>query len=175
MAFPSIYLQETTDSLSVRISALTNETPALWGKMDVAQMLAHCNVTYEYLYTDKHPKPNFLIKLILKLFVKGKVVGDKLEYAKNSPTAPEFKMSDKKSFEKERDLLIQNILRTQELGEAYFDNRESHSFGVLTKNEWNNMFFYSIMKFKARFFGVVKASHLFEFVISIIVKSGIFC
>ncbi len=141
MKNPNIFTKEVCNQVIERINKLSNDTPALWGKMDVAQMLAHCNVTYEYLYTDKHPKPKFCIKLILKLFVKGKVVGGTLEYAKNSPTAPEFKMSDKKSFEKERDLLIQNILRTQELGEAYFDNRESHSFGVLTKNEWNNMFY----------------------------------
>jgi len=35
------------DSLEIieRINKLSPSTPALWGKMDVAKMLAHCNVT----------------------------------------------------------------------------------------------------------------------------------
>jgi len=28
-----------------------------------------------------------------------------------------------------------------ELGEAHFDKKESHSFGVLTKGEWDTMFY----------------------------------
>ena len=31
--------------------------------MLVAQMLAHCCVTYEMVYTDKHQRPNALTKL----------------------------------------------------------------------------------------------------------------
>ena len=33
------------------------------------------------------------------------------------------------------------ITKTQELGEQYFDGKESHSFGNLTSNEWNNLFY----------------------------------
>ena len=57
------------DSLEIieRINKLSPSTPALWGKMDVAKMLAHCNVTYEFIYTEKHPKPNPFTKLIIFL------------------------------------------------------------------------------------------------------------
>ena len=44
-------------------------------------------------------------------------------------------------FETEKARLIDYIEKTQQLGEAHFDNKESHSFGVLTKTEWNNMFY----------------------------------
>ena len=37
--------------------------------------------------------------------------------------------------------LIDYINRTQQLGENHFDGKESHSFGPLTKTEWNNMFY----------------------------------
>ncbi len=33
------------------------------------------------------------------------------------------------------------ITQTQQLGEPHSDGREPHSFGRLTKTEWNNMFF----------------------------------
>lgn len=104
--------------------------------MNVAQMLAHCNFTYELVYETKHPKPYALKKLMLKLFVKGIVVSDK-PYKKNSPTASEFIMVDTKGFEKEKTRLIEHINKTAQLGEAHFDGKESVSFGKLTKNEWN--------------------------------------
>lgn len=53
-----------------RINKLTPQTKANWGKMTVAQMLAHCNVTYEMIYENNHPKPSGFAKIMLKLFVK---------------------------------------------------------------------------------------------------------
>lgn len=123
-----------------RINNLKPETPAKWGKMNVAQMLAHCNVSYEMIYENIHPKPNPILKFVLKLFVKGKVVTEK-PYAQNSPTAPAFIITDAKQFEKERTRLINHINQTLENGPAYFDGRESHSFGKLNIIEWNNMLY----------------------------------
>ena len=130
------------DSLEIieRINKLSPSTPALWGKMDVAKMLAHCNVTYEFIYTEKHPKPNPFTKLILKLFVKKLVVSNQ-SYKKNNPTAPAFIITNEKEFETEKNNLINYIATTQELGESHFDGKESHSFGRLNKTEWNNMFY----------------------------------
>lgn len=108
--------------------------------MNVAQMLAHCNVTYEMVYENIHPKPNAFVKFILKMVVKKKVVTE-TPYPKNGKTAPAFIITESKDFEKEKERLINYILRTQELGENYFDSKESHSFGVLSKAEWNNMFY----------------------------------
>jgi hypothetical protein len=128
------------DGLLGRINSLTPKSTGLWGKMTVAQMLAHCNVSYEMVYTEKHPKPKGLMKLMLKLFVKQTVVSEK-PYKKNSRTAPAFLITDEKDFEKEKKRLTDYLIKTQELGEAYFHNKESHSFGPLTKTEWNNLFY----------------------------------
>lgn len=133
------FIKTDTEDFINRINQLTPETKALWGKMDVSQMLSHCNVTYEFLYDDIHPKPNAFMKLILKLFVKKMVVNEK-SYKPNNPTAPQFIITSDKNFEVEKGRLIDYINRTQELGEAYFDGKESHSFGKLNKTEWNNMF-----------------------------------
>jgi hypothetical protein len=58
-----------------RINKLTPETKANWGEMCVDQMLAHCNVTYEMAYENKHPKPSGIKKFLVKTFVKNAVVG----------------------------------------------------------------------------------------------------
>lgn len=140
MALGNIFIEKVTNDLIQRINSLSSDTESQWGKMDVSQMLAHCNVTYEMVYEDKHPKPNRFMKLILKIFVKNMVVSDK-PYKRNNPTAPAFKITDKRDFEAERKRLIDYIQRTQRLGEKDFDGRESHSFGKLNINQWNNMFY----------------------------------
>jgi len=136
----NIFTIETTNEIIARINALTNETQALWGKMQVAQMLAHCSVSYETIYTNKHPKPNAFVKFILKNFVKKYVVNEK-PYKKSSQTAPYFIIADERDFETEKKKLIDYILKTQELGENAFEGKESVSFGAMTKNEWNNMLY----------------------------------
>lgn len=140
MDLPNIFTEEVSQQIIDRINKLTPETQAQWGKMNVPQMLAHCNVTYEMIYTDKHPKPNFLMKAMLKAMVKNKVVTP-APYAQNGPTAPAFKIADKREFEKEKVRLVDHINQTQQLGENEFDGKESHSFGKLNKNEWNNMLY----------------------------------
>lgn len=141
MALPNIFTKEVSENVIERINALQVSTPASWGKMDVAQMLAHCNVTYELVYEEsKHPKPNFLMKVILKSFVKKTVVNE-VPYKPNNPTAPAFLIKDSRDFAAEKTRLINHIVKTQELGENHFDNKESHSFGKLNKTEWNNMFY----------------------------------
>jgi hypothetical protein len=103
-------------------------------------MLAHCNVAYELVYEDKHPRPNALMKFIIKLVAKDLVVNEK-PYKKSTMTSPHFIIKDEREFNKEKARLIDYITKTQHLGESYFDKKESHSFGVLTKGEWNNMFY----------------------------------
>ena len=136
----NIFKKETVDKAIGRINKLNSKSTGLWGKMTVDQMLAHCNVSYEMVFTDKHPKPNGLMKLMLKLFVKQTVVNEK-PYKKNSRTAPAFLIANERDFEIEKKRLIDHRTKTQELGEDYFDNKESHSFGPLTKTEWNNLFY----------------------------------
>ena len=80
------------------------------------------------------------MKLILKLLVKNTVVGE-TPYKRNLRTAPAFLMTTEKDFNAEKARLIGYINRTQQLGEKEFDGKESLSFGKLTINEWNNMFY----------------------------------
>ncbi|MEI6488373.1 MAG: DUF1569 domain-containing protein [Bacteroidota bacterium] len=136
----NIFKQEVTQEIIERINRLENTTQPVWGKMTVGQMLAHCNVTYEMVYEDKHSKPSAFMKFILKAFVK-KTVVDETPYKHNSRTAPQFLMTDPKDFSNEKQRLISYIKKTQVNGENFFDGKESHSFGALKKTEWNNMFY----------------------------------
>lgn len=122
-----------------RINKLTPETQRKWGTMSVDQMLAHCNVAYETIYEpQKHPKPSFIASFFLKKFVKSKTVNE-IPYRQNIPTGPMFKIKGNRNFEEEKRRLIGFIQKTQQLGREAFEGKKSHSFGVLTAQEYNNM------------------------------------
>jgi hypothetical protein len=149
----NIFDKAVTDEIIERIQKLQPTSKPEWGKMSADQMLAHCNVTYEYIYEPgKHKKPGALFKFMMKLFVKNAIVNEK-PYKKNGPTGPDFKVTATKNFEEEKSRLIDYILQTQALGAEHFDGKESHGFGALNKKEWNNMF-YKHLDHHLRQFGV---------------------
>lgn len=134
----NIFDVNDTHEFIERINRLTPTTRPQWGKMNVAQMLAHCNVTYELIYENKHPRPGRLMRFLIQLFAKKIVVGDK-PYKKNLATAAVFRVETEKTFDLEKERLIGYLTRTQQLGAAYFDGKESHSFGKLSIKEWNTL------------------------------------
>lgn len=136
----NIFDAKETETVIGRINNLSPTTKPQWGKMSADQMLAHCNVTYEMAFEDTHAKPNGFTKFMLKLFVKNTVVNEK-PYKKNGRTAPQFIIADTKNFVEEKARLTDYIKKAQGLGEAHFDGKESHSFGPLNKQEWNNLFY----------------------------------
>ncbi len=146
----NVFNTTDTNEIIARINTLTPTTTAQWGKMDVAKMLAHCNVSYELVYDNIHPKLNFFMRFIIKTLVKPKVVNEE-PYTKNGPTGAMFIVKSDKDFETEKARLIAYINKTQALGAAHFEGVESHGFGVLTSTQWNNMFYKHLNHHLAQF------------------------
>ena len=139
MTIENLFGQEGFARTRERVLALTSDTRAQWGKMNVAQMLAHCNVAYEIEYTDKHPRPNALTRLLIRLFAKRAVVGPK-PYPRNGRTAPMFVIADERDFAVEQQRLLDHLDRTHELGAAHFDGKENQGFGKLSLEQCNTLF-----------------------------------
>lgn len=153
MALPSIYLQETTDSLAARISALTNETPALWGKMNAGQMLSHCCVAYQQVLGENTDKPGMFMKWLLKTFFKQSMVNE-VPYKPNLPTGPTFiRLNQDFDIETEKQNLIAYVQKIQELGPDGLSAKSSLTLGKLTAIEWNNLL-YKHIDHHLRQFGV---------------------
>ncbi len=137
----NIFDKQIIDEIIHRIQQLQPTTHPQWGKMSVDQMLAHCNVTYRFTYeSEQFKKPGAFKKFILKSLVKKYVVNENA-YRRNGNTAPEFIMTGSKDFEKEKAMLISNINKTQQLGADHFEGLENFSFGKMTSQEWNNLFY----------------------------------
>jgi len=140
MALLNTFDPKTTEVTLNRLAKLNHSTTPQWGKMNAAQMLAHLNVPYDIENGKKQTKISGFGKLMLKLFVKNIVVGDK-PYAKNSRTSPDFIIADERDFEKEKALFIANLKETEAKGAAYFEGRESSAFGKLTSTQWSTQFY----------------------------------
>jgi hypothetical protein len=136
----NIFEQTTVEELIGRVNQLEWNKKPLWGKMDAAQMLAHCCVTYEMIYEQIHPQPGMFKKWLLRMIIKPIVTGEK-NYPKSSRTAPEFIITGNKNFLEEKNRLIDYMRRVQEDGTNFFEGKNSHSFGPLNAKEWNNMMY----------------------------------
>lgn len=137
----NIFKKEVSEEVINRINNLKPEQKPLWGKMNAAQMLAHLNIQYQALYENqKFKKPNFLMRFIMKTFLKPIVTGDK-PYKKNGKTAPYFLVTSDKDFEAEKSILIKNIQKTQKNGVEVLLPRDTKSFGKMTTKQWNNMLY----------------------------------
>lgn len=140
MTFPSVFQSDVVDVLTDRIEQLRADTRPQWGVMNATQMLAHSCVSYEMVFENKHPRPNALMRFVLRLAVKQAVVGD-APYRHNTRTAPAFIIRDARDFETERQRLVVYLRRVQLLGAKQFEGKESLSFGPLTALEWNVLFY----------------------------------
>ncbi len=141
MALPNVFDPQVTAQLVERLQKISPEAKPLWGTMDAGQMVAHCNVAYEYVFEPEKYKPiPGILKPILKLLVKPKIVNE-VPYKQGSPTGSDFKIKGSKDYGAEKERLISFIEKTQKAGSVFFEGKESHAFGKLTSTEWNNMFY----------------------------------
>src|SRR5471030_2005569 len=111
-------LFEPADRASIfeRLNALQTSASRQWGKMNSAQMLAHCSAAIETSTGDRPMKQAFIGKLLAP-FVRKSILGDK-PFSRNSPTDPTFVIRDERDFGAERKRLIDLINRFAQRGPA---------------------------------------------------------
>jgi Protein of unknown function (DUF1569) len=123
-----------------RIENLKPDAQRQWGKMDVAQMIAHCNVPIEQA-TGKVPfkdESNFISRTLIKWLVFSNV--KKGSFGKNAPTVKSFVISDPKDFEKEKQRILQNLEEFYAKGNQ--DGLNPHpGFGKFTKDNWGELMY----------------------------------
>src|SRR5450631_2949067 len=121
-------------AIADRIAALPPTATRQWGKMDVAQMLAHCSAALE-VGTGDRPRKQALIGKIFAPFARTSLLGDK-PFSKNSPTDPTFVITDSRDFAREKQRLTDLIGRFR-AGGASAAGKQVHSFlGRISGDEW---------------------------------------
>ena len=152
MAYPSIYEQKTVEALAQRIGKLSKLSSAIWGKMKVAQMLAHCCIPYEQIFGERNDRISGIMKFLMRYVFKKSMVNE-VPYKQSLPTAPFFIMADDKDFEKEKKRLLNYINKCQQLGADGLVKQKHQALGMLKALEWNNLL-YKHLDHHLRQFGV---------------------
>jgi len=97
----SIDDKATRDELIRRISALDQNSKAQWGKMNVYQMTKHCTLWEEMILGRKKYRQVFIGRLFGRLALKS-VLKDDSPLRHNTPTVPEFVITDKGDVEEQK-------------------------------------------------------------------------
>jgi hypothetical protein len=130
----SLFDTAAYNEVKQRINNLTPQSQRQWGKMEPAQMLAHCKEAFKVPLSDKAYPPMMLGKL-LGWMMKHKLYNDSL-WGKNAPTAPDFIIKDQRDFEKEKQELIALIDKFHTSGPEKIGNFPHPFFGTFTKDQW---------------------------------------
>ncbi len=131
----SIFTDEAHNEIINRLSHLEKDSKAKWGKMDVAQMVTHCQYPLNVILEkeDYNLKPNWLIKT----FFKKAMYSDK-PWKKNLPTVSRFKTEADKDFILEKPKLKKLIEELHSYKNR--DDWQPHPvFGKMSKAQWGKM------------------------------------
>ena len=118
-----------------RIERLTTTNQQQWGKMNVAQMLAHCSIGFE-IVIGKLPfedRSNFIMRTLVKKIVLSLI--KKGFFGKNQRTFSIYKITGDKDFDTEKARLLENIDSFYKLADRHEIGRHPY-FGDLSKDDW---------------------------------------
>lgn len=133
MEIKNLFDPVVKQEIIARISKLTPESQRQWGKMDVAQMLAHLQIPMEVALGTNTVKGNWLMKLILPLFKKR--LYDQTPWKQGLPTDKSFVMTGReKDFNTEKKQLLEKI---NQFSEAAIVGEKHPVFGKLTRENWS--------------------------------------
>ncbi len=130
----NLFNQSDVSGILERIEMLTPNSQRQWGKMNAAQMLAHCNVSMETAIGLNFIKRIFIGRIMGPL-VKSKVLGEK-PFSKNSPTDRSYIFTNNCKFEEEQSKLRASIKKFFEGGSSQCTTYPHAFFGKFTPDQW---------------------------------------
>lgn len=130
----NLFEQDAFNEIMIRMDKLTPQSQRRWGKMEVAQMLAHCKEAFRVPLSETALKRSF-IGLVLGWMFKDKLHND-AAWKQNLPTAPQFIIRDDRSFEKEKNELVL-LINKFHAGKPGLIAKVVHPmFGKFTGEQW---------------------------------------
>lgn len=134
MEIKNLYDASVKQEIIERINKLSPDSQRKWGKMDVAQMLAHLQKQIEVAYGTRIVKGNLLMKLLVPLFKKS-LYNDK-PWKNGLPTEKTFiTTGESKDFETEKNKLLGLV---EKFSEAAIRKTPHPVFGKMTMEQWSH-------------------------------------
>jgi Protein of unknown function (DUF1569) len=131
----TLFEQDGAQDVIARIDSLQPASARQWGKMDVAQMMAHCSATLDMASGRLNPPRAFIGRVLGPIF-KSLFTNEK-PLSKNGPTGKELVVADARDFAREQENLKAKVRQFHEGGEAKCTRRPHPFFGALTPQDWS--------------------------------------
>lgn len=130
----TLFHQPDVYNILQRIEKLTPGSERQWGKMNVAQMLAHCNVSMETAM-GKNVIKRLFIGRIIGTVLKKSVLSQK-PFGKNSPTDKSYVFKSDVNFEEAKFKTIASVKQFFEGGPSKCTTHPHPFFGKFTPEQW---------------------------------------
>src|SRR5689334_13602574 len=131
----NLFERETVAESISRIDALQPTSQRQWGKMDAAQMMAHCSITFD-IASGRLNLPRMFVGRVIAPFFKSIYTNEK-PFKKNGPTGKELVVADRRDFAHEREQLKLKVRQFYEGGEPRCTRHPHPFFGPLTPDAWS--------------------------------------
>lgn len=118
-----------------RINKLTPDTQALWGKMNVSQMLYHCARPLQAATGELKVKRG-LVSFLFGKMAKKKFTGEAM-FSKSLPTDKRFIPTSTPDFNEEKQRLVSILTKFLQTGKSIISDEPHPFFGKLTADEWD--------------------------------------
>lgn len=133
----SLFSPADNAAIIQRLQALSPEHKAQWGKMNISQMLTHCQVPLRVAFGEvklKRTLIGFLFgRMALKRFAGAAI------FDKNLPTEKSFVITSNPEFEAERGKLIALVKRFLDQGPSAITKEPHPFFGKMTTEQWDTV------------------------------------
>jgi len=133
----SIFNSADNAELINRINKLSATTPALWGKMTTAQMMAHCQVSLNIAFGNSKRIIHW-VGLVFGAISKYRLLKvDKLD--RHIPTFKQAEITGDRNFEEEKEKFIALIKSALEKGPGCLVKYPHPFFGTFKDDEWTRL------------------------------------
>lgn len=131
----NLFERQAVDEVISRIDRLQPASQHLWGKMDVAQMMAHCSAALDMASGRLNP-PRIWIGRVLGPVFKAVYTNEK-PFSQNNPTDKKLVITDRRDFQQEQEQLRTKVRQFHDGGEPQCTRHPHPFFGSLSPQDWS--------------------------------------
>ncbi len=135
----TLFDEDVLKEIVNRICSISPVAERQWGKMDSAQMFAHCSATLS-MAAGQNTIPRYVLGRLIGPLLKRSFVGER-PFRKNGPTAKELVVADERDFASERAKLLDLVRAFSTGGEAHCTHEPHPFFGQLLPAEWGRVMY----------------------------------
>lgn len=134
----NLFNRAHAEALLKRLDRITADSSPLWGKMNAAQMVQHCQAPLRAAFGSNMSKRGLMSYLFGRIF-KNQLIGTDKPFSKNLPTDPHFMPADPRDFAQEKQQLSAEILAFLQKGKEAVTQNPHSFFGKMSGDEWGKL------------------------------------